>query len=93
MFFFFCSCLLVFLWVFSFLAFSHFLRFSLFQVVIFPFQLEVVGVQASIFLVFQTQLLQCLRVSCFVSGPFLGMGPVFRRKHYKNRGFKVFWHP
>ena len=77
--------------VFSFLAFGHFFRFfsssnlsfSLYNLTWSEFWLPFLLFENATFAIFAR----------LVSGPFLGMGPVFLRKHYKNRGFRVFWHP
>ena len=80
--------------VFSFLAFGHFSRFfsssnlsfSLYNLRWSEFRLpplHFLGLQNATFAI----------LARLVSGPFLGMGPEFLRKHYKNRGFRVFWHP
>ena len=83
---------LAFALVFAFLAFTYFFScLSLLLVYLFPFITWGGRNFGFHFLIFRNATFA--RSARFVSGPFLGMGPVFFRKHYKNRGFSVFWHP
>ena len=90
-FFLFWSCLLVFLLFFLSWPSVIFSCFSLVPVCHFPFTTS--DHRISCFHFFFRLFATFAIFARLVSGPFLGAGPVFIRKHYKNRVSAFFWHP